>query len=304
MKAVQIIGPEINFGAFGLVPLATASKSDRVITLPPIPDGIKFRELFEPSVGEIVASNVSTSPLLVPAGWVLDGLNQTRMVTRGALVEPGEDVSIRVACVEQGRWGDYREASEYGRAPLSLLLAAGALGPHSLDLSTNQVQQQVWTEVQRHESRNGTRHSSNLAQILSEDSQKSEEYKAASLSLDGIRLSSSCSGYIITLNGEVLLAEMFPQSTNVEAVAKSTMAGLIFDTENHEFSATDLAQIEAFVEELNQIIGVSSGFDGKQLTVLHSSGHLKSSSMFYLGDLCTNLTLNASHKLMKGNIYV
>jgi hypothetical protein len=304
MEAISVLGQESRIGPFGVIPLRVVGQTAELVKLPPMGGALNARELPEPQVGLIEIANLSDGAFYIPAGWVIEGLFQTRMVTRGVLVPAGVNSTVSVACVEQGRWGSFKEGSDFGRAPLSLLLAAGSIGPRNSEATNQNAQQQVWSEVRRLETRSGLRATSSLSQIMQEDMTSVENLKSVVACLDELVLHPSTNGFLITLNGEVLMAEVFPESWNVDSVARNTVAALAFDESSALFRPTHEKQIEEFLRELDQTISLSRQLGAKEITVHQSLAGVKSSSAIYDGILYSSLALNANHEFMKGNIYV
>jgi hypothetical protein len=75
-----------------------------------------------PTVDFLCLNNGGHRPVFAPAGIILSGLAQNRLVARGVVVNPGRQVRIASLCVEQNRWAD--EAPETGMpsmfAPISV----------------------------------------------------------------------------------------------------------------------------------------------------------------------------------------
>lgn len=55
-------------------------------------------------VGEIIARNLGSLPVLVLEGEAVVDAKQNRTVVASVLVGPGQTVSVAVGCVQQGRW--------------------------------------------------------------------------------------------------------------------------------------------------------------------------------------------------------
>jgi hypothetical protein len=216
------IFPERQIGPFGLIPLAAAGAKRPSLVLPPLTPGLHFEELDPPIVGTISARNESGSDFFIPAGWLLDGLNQTRMVAEGAVVAHGDEIGLRVVCVEKGRWGGFRASTDAGRAPLTIQLAAGAFTQNSEIGPRTDFQSQVWAEVAKLETRGHQSPTSSLSQMMNEKRLSNENLPFVTRSLEATVLEEGVNGYIIGLGGHALLAEVFPNSIDVADVLCQT----------------------------------------------------------------------------------
>ncbi len=61
------------------------------------------------SVPVLQVRNLSQKHVFIPAGQVFSGGKQTRTIAQDVVLAPGEKTSIRVFCVEQGRWSGGRD---------------------------------------------------------------------------------------------------------------------------------------------------------------------------------------------------
>ncbi|MFM8381325.1 MAG: ARPP-1 family domain-containing protein [Actinomycetota bacterium] len=74
------------------------------------PGSLSVTELPNAQVPTLVVSNLTNFPVLLPAGWIVEGGRQNRVVNVPVLVPGRATLEIPVSCVEQGRWngrGDF-----------------------------------------------------------------------------------------------------------------------------------------------------------------------------------------------------
>lgn len=76
----------------------------REIRLKVAGDDLVVTELPTPTVPELQVHNPTAEQLLIPAGKILSGGRQTRVVNVSIVVAPGATIVIPVSCVEAGRW--------------------------------------------------------------------------------------------------------------------------------------------------------------------------------------------------------
>lgn len=72
------------------------------------PNTLRVSELPNAEVPTLVATNDADIPVLLPAGWVVEGGRQNRVVNVPVLVPEHATIEIPVSCVEQGRWNGVR----------------------------------------------------------------------------------------------------------------------------------------------------------------------------------------------------
>lgn len=83
---------------------------------------VEVRELDPPEVARLLVRNVGDVAVFLPAGTLLRGGGQNRIVAVSALLMPGEERTVDVRCVEAGRWNPQHEErfAATASAPLSL----------------------------------------------------------------------------------------------------------------------------------------------------------------------------------------
>jgi hypothetical protein len=79
------------------------------------PSTLRVSELPDAEVPILVATNDAPIPVLLPAGWIVEGGRQNRVVNVPVLVPENSTIEIPVSCVEQGRWNGARNFG-YGRS--------------------------------------------------------------------------------------------------------------------------------------------------------------------------------------------
>jgi hypothetical protein len=79
------------------------------------PNTLRVSELPNAAVPTLVATNDAPIPVLLPAGWIVEGGRQNRVVNVPVLVPENSTIEIPVSCVEQGRWNGAHNFG-YGRS--------------------------------------------------------------------------------------------------------------------------------------------------------------------------------------------
>ena len=128
-------------------------------------------ELESPEVGRLLFRHKGApdaGSIFVPAGTLVRGGGQNRIVSLSTLLMPGEVRNVEVRCVEKGRWTVHRdrEFTGTGSSPLSLKshkLSRDSTARLREARSRASDQGETWNDVDRHlESRTVTSHTSSL----------------------------------------------------------------------------------------------------------------------------------------------
>jgi hypothetical protein len=298
------IGEEQRIGSLGVIPIQLLDDHVKKFQLPPFDRSVTFDELSPTRVDRIALMNSSDSDVFVPSGWIIEGLNQTRMVRSGGMVPAGERVSIDVLCVEMGRWGDFKQGSESGRAPLSVMLAAGAFGVAKGDTQGQEAQTNVWSQVRALEEVHGSNNTSSLAEVMRETMASSHNLTDVAKTLDVLLLPPLTQGFAVTLGGELLLLELFSTRSSVQEVLKGTILGLSMECKGSDFVASNPESIEIALGNLSEIrlpAGIANSGNG---TITQPRSNLTSIFQTSKSGWLSSLTLNLDHDLLKESIYV
>lgn len=107
------IGEPTRHGKLLVFPVTLAG--DRPTDVRIADETLEVSELETASVPQLQVRNPGQTPVLIPAGRVLEGGRQTRTVNVSILVPAGATMVIPVSCVEAGRWSGGRmfRSSQY-----------------------------------------------------------------------------------------------------------------------------------------------------------------------------------------------
>ncbi len=207
-----------------------------------------------PVIDWIQVHNSTSSPILIPSGWIVSkGLMQERILVSAEYIEPESTTSVLVSCVEKGRWETSEVHRESSRAPLSVIGAGfdfdSQKGLWVLDSNTRQ--DRVWQQVERQEKRCGERPTNSLSQIMEEDSKSCRlQVKVKSEIKEKLRIHPDQNGVLIALNGEPLFSEFFSNPEAILKTVEKTLLGASFDaTEELKVSITR-ERVESFLDEV------------------------------------------------------
>ncbi|MBL7139779.1 MAG: hypothetical protein ISS74_02625 [Planctomycetes bacterium] len=90
---------------------------------------LKVLEKAQASVPEVVVENTGEKAVFLMSGEIIQGGKQTRVIRKDTLVEPKQQVSVPVFCVEQGRWAggkDFKRAANIAPASIQNRMNRGA----------------------------------------------------------------------------------------------------------------------------------------------------------------------------------
>ena len=111
-------------------------------------------------VGQVRVLHRGQLPLLVVQGEQILGAKQNRTFNASFVVAPGQEVTLPVSCVEQGRWQHRTAAFQAGATTISPKLRSRMLGSVSQSIRVSGVydanQREVWSGVQEHLAATGT----------------------------------------------------------------------------------------------------------------------------------------------------
>ncbi|SDA37095.1 ARPP-1 family domain-containing protein [Methanobrevibacter millerae] len=170
---MELLEPQIHEN-IAVIPIKTkASKLDILTVKKGFELGlISIDECEKSTVGQIVVTNNSISPLILVDGDEIIGAKQNRIVNNTTLVGPKSSINLSVSCVEQGRWAytDSFKVSANIATSKTRSVKAKAL------YSNMNAQSEVWDSISSLEERNSF-HSSTQAMSESYDRLKAKHDK-------------------------------------------------------------------------------------------------------------------------------
>lgn len=243
-------------GPLDIWPMRWTGLSPLQYQVPPNIGQLLLREYDEgegPEIGRIEVFNPTEIPILIPSGWVVGGdLLQVRVFETSEFIAPMKSIIANVSCVEQGRWGEGQTALDGGRAPFTVHAAGRNFNNHSglwsIDPETRQ--QSVWKRVSVLENQSGSRPTSSLQQIMSEDSGSLDIPNTLQKVLnDSLNLWNGQNGVLIAFDGKPLLLEAFSNEEALRKTIHSTIRSLSFDIDHLNFIPTTQSEVKAFIEK-------------------------------------------------------
>ena len=227
---------------------------------------VKLAELEEPEVERIAVTNETNQQVLVFEGLIFDGLRQARMAASDQILEPAAQGLLDVVCVEQGRWGDEFDGEVIQRAPISVIASLRQ------GIQTKRSQREVWSSVERHQSRSQSLHTTSLRYMM--DSYRTSESRLPFKNFQGFELEKQTNGLAISVAGEPLLAEFFSSPSVCQRQFRSIVESVLWDLDAYEVKKTSNRNLIDFLDEVTQMYEPES-----ETSLLRISNNLSFRSM-------------------------
>jgi hypothetical protein len=273
----------------------------------PLGSNLEFAEYDDgdgPRVNLIEVQNPTATDFLIPSGWIVGAnLLQVRTFNHTEYVAAGETVLAEVSCVEKGRWAPGLNEIDGGRAPLSVIGAGWARNSVSgrWEIDSKSRQSEVWKQVSRQEQRGGVRPTSSLQQIMSEDLKDFEIPKLVDSEIrTKLQPHRDQNGFLIGLDGEPLVMELFSEPEAFASTVARTVAGISFDLSHRNYLPVSDRDIRRFIQdaELELLLGRA-----KRGEVCRSSGGLSGidtqATLDADGFIMHAITINRRHRILQ-----
>lgn len=237
------------------------------LTAAELPDG--------PDVGALMVLNHGPVPVLIPDGQLFDAGWQHRMALGSSLIEPGLETTIRVACVEQNRWGGGTTQRAVTRRASPFVREGG-----------RHHQGEVWSRVSRHTHGHENATSSLVRRM---DQQPA--------SLTGLRPLPGQSGVLLGLGGQPYVAEVFDSPERLAQQWTAILEAAQLDAALVPPEATPSRRARRFIERLESLTPVFTQPAGLGRGLEGASHHVRASYLRWgTTDVHTRAT-NLQHQL-------
>lgn len=230
-------------------------------------DELVVSELPSPTVPQLQVHNPTGADLLIPAGKILSGGRQTRVVNVSIVVPAGATIVIPVSCVEAGRWsGVSRFADSRRVASRRVREAKQRSVEHNLRLHKSKASAQgdVWNTISGELALRGVRAEASLFLGIDEDLDRRGDRMAIvdKFVSDGVQPGQV--GVAVAHGDKVLGVEVFPSTEALEASWEAIVRAAVLDAD--EFStkpetvdaARGIAALEKFLADVAATEGTVS----------------------------------------------
>lgn len=159
-----VVGEPITLGSLRVFPLLRTDGTPPV-NLRLAGDELVVSELETPTVPTLQVHNPTATPLLIPAGRILEGGRQTRTVNVSIVVGAGQTLPIPVSCVEAGRWhggARFRDSKRMASRRVRAAKQRSVARNLASDGNKRSDQSAVWSSIDSELDSRGLHHSSRL----------------------------------------------------------------------------------------------------------------------------------------------
>ena len=147
--------------------------------------------------------------------------------------------------MEQGRWGDEFDGEVIQRAPISVIASLRR------GIQTKRSQREVWSSVERHQSRTQSLHTTSLRYMM--DSYRSSESWLPFKDFRRFELSNDTNGIAVSVAGEPLLAEYFSAPSVCQQQFRSIVESVLWDLDSYEVEKTSDRNLIDFLDATTQM---------------------------------------------------
>lgn len=222
---------------------------------------LEVSELESASVPQLQVHNPGKTPMLIPAGRVLQGGRQTRTVNVSILVPAGATMVIPVSCIEAGRWSGGRSfrASDFNLSRRARMAKErGVKG--SIDranemrmdsrFSKHSDQGAVWDAVASDlHMRSVSSGTSRFDEVYARE--RDTETDRIHTEVSNSRPAEGQTGIAVAVGGKVLGVETFATTEDLSANWRALVSAIVLDLDDEQLTAAEgeatVADIEAFL---------------------------------------------------------
>jgi hypothetical protein len=223
-------------------------------------------------VPELQVHNPTNRDLLIPAGRILSGGRQTRVVNVSIVVPAGATIIIPVSCVEAGRWsgrsGFYnsgRQASRRMRVAKQRSVKAN-VDRHQ---SKRSAQGEVWSTISTELNSRGVNHDDSLFLGVDEDLNRRVDRIAVVRELIDTGVQPDQVGVAVAHGDKILGVEVFPNAAALRESWEAIVRAAVLDADEFEHTPADtdaargIAALEKFLAQVAATEGTLSDGVGR-----------------------------------------
>ncbi len=277
LKDITALKPGVPVTRGGITMIPIFAPTGRTSNIKIAGDELVVSELETPTVPQLQVHNPTAHDLLIPAGRILSGGRQTRVVNVSIVVAAGTKMAIPVSCVEAGRWSGRSGFANSGRnASRRMRVAKQRSVKNNIDRykSKASAQGEVWNTITYELNSRGVHAEASLFLGVDEDlDHRSDRIAVVNQFLtDGIQPGQV--GVAIAHGDKILGVEVFPSTEALEVSWEAIVRAAVIDAD--EFStpaviidaASGIAALEKFLAAVAATEGTLSDGVGRG-TELH-----------------------------------
>ncbi len=258
-----VIGQPIRRGGVSLFPVyfESSKRSGAAVA----DDSLMVSELESASVPQLQVTNLKDTPVIIPAGRVLEGGRQTRTVNVSILVPAGATLTIPVSCVEAGRWhggSHFRDSKRVAGRNVRMAKQRGVKSSIDRHLGKYSDQGAVWNSISFElQSRSIEHESSNYLaadHYVEQDRRRSEMLNE----FLNVGLEPGQTGVAVAYGNAVAGVEVFTSVNDLVQSWETLVRSAVLDAPEGltEDVTVDIAAVETFLAEIaSQEASVAGG---------------------------------------------
>ncbi|MEY3978346.1 MAG: hypothetical protein RLZZ284_1202 [Actinomycetota bacterium] len=230
-------------------------------------DELVVTELATPTVPQLQVHNPTADDLLIPAGKILSGGRQTRVVNVSIVVPAGATLVIPVSCVEAGRWSGRNVFADPRRFASRRVRETKARSvKRNLDAfkSKASAQGEVWRSISHELNMRGVHSAGELILGMDEnlDDRSDRMQVVEKFIRDGVQAGQV--GVAVAHGEKILGVEVFPNTEALQAAWEGIVRAAVLDADEFSSKAESLdasrgvAALEKFLAEVAATEGTLS----------------------------------------------
>ena len=235
-------------------------------------DELVVTELASPTVPQLQVHNPTPNDVLIPAGKILSGGRQTRVVNVSIVVPAGATLDIPVSCVEAGRWSGiarFADSRRFASRRVRETKARSVKRNIELHKDKSSAQGAVWSAISQELNMRGVKSEDSL--FLDVDQQldrRSDRVQVVDKFIrDGVQAGQV--GVAVAHGEKILGVEVFPSTDALRIAWEGIVRAAVLDAD--EFSskpealdaARGIAALEKFLSEVAATEGTLSDGVGR-----------------------------------------
>jgi len=285
-------GAPITRGGVTLIPIFGPKQKGAGIKI--AGDELVVSELETPTVPELQVHNPTDHDLLIPAGRILSGGRQTRVVNVSIVVPAGATIVIPVSCVEAGRWSGRSEFNYSGRqASRRMRVAKQRSVKANVDRykSKRSAQGDVWSTISYELSSRGVNHEDSLFLEVDEDLDRRSDRIAVVNELIDNGVQPEQVGVAVAHGDKILGVEVFPSSDALKASWEAIIRAAVIDADEFDSQLESIGAeagikaLEKFLAEVAQTGGTEAAGCGRGTEVHVETPHFVAHGLRVDGEL-------------------
>ncbi len=247
-------GAPITRGGVTLIPIFAPAGRTSAIKI--AGDELLVSELETPTVPQLQVHNPTAHDLLIPAGRILSGGRQTRVVNVSIVVPAGAKVVIPVSCVEAGRWSGRSGFENSGRnASRRVRVSKQRSVKANVDRykSKRSAQGDVWNTISFELSSRGVDHEDSLFLEVDDHLDRRSDRIAVVNELISNGVQPDQVGVAVAHGDKILGIEVFPSSDALKASWEAIIRAAVIDADEFE-SQPESIDADAGIKALEKFL--------------------------------------------------